>query len=183
MRELLINSISRIEGKRFSLMRDSLFVISFAVLTGIAASVKVEIGIVPVTLQTFIVFLSGGLLGKNRGALSQLTYLLGGLSGIPWFSRGGGLQYVFSPTFGYLIGFVFAAFFIGWAKEKGFARTFWSATFFVLIGNVILYALGLLWLTKFVSSGKILSVGLYPFIAGDVLKIISAGFLINLWSK
>ena len=107
---LIDEIIPRIESKTLSLVKDIALVLSFAILTGISAKLKIEIGVVPITMQTFAVLLSGALLGKARGAASQITYLLMGLAGIPWFSRGGGIQYILSPTFGYIIGFVLAAY-------------------------------------------------------------------------
>ena len=98
-----------------------------------------------------------------------------GLAGLPWFARGGGMAYLMSPTFGYIIGFVLAAYSIGWLCERGFDRQVKTAILAMLIGNILLYIPGLLWLAKFIGFGKVLSVGLYPFIPGDLLKILLAG--------
>jgi len=167
--------IPGIESKTLSLVKDVALVLSFAILTGISAKFKIEIGLVPITMQTFAVLLSGALLGSKRGALSQLTYLLMGLTGIPWFSRGGGIQYILSPTFGYIVGFVLAAYFIGWFCERGFDRKIGTAILAMLFGNIVLYILGLFWLAKFVGFKRVLVVGFYPFILGDLLKILLAG--------
>ena len=106
-RAVLIEEIlPKIENQKFAFVKDIFLVLSFAFLTGISAKLKIEIGVVPITAQTLMVLLSGALLGSKRGALSQLTYLLGGIFGIPWFARGGGMAYLMSPTFGYILGFV-----------------------------------------------------------------------------
>ena len=172
----LINIIiPRIENKILALVKNIVLVLSFAIVTGVAAQLKLEIGVVPITMQTLAVLLSGALLGSKRGALSQITYFLMGLAGLPWFARGGGMAYLMSPTFGYIIGFVLAAYSIGWLCERGFHRQVKTAILAMLIGNILLYIPGLLWLAKFIGFGKVLSVGLYPFIPGDLLKILLAG--------
>ena len=78
----------------------------YAVLTALAARISVPLGAVPVTLQVLVVLLSGFLLGKKLGALSQVAYIAMGLFGFPVFTTGGGIQSVLSPTFGYILGFV-----------------------------------------------------------------------------
>ena len=172
--------LPEISNKILLAVRDVILVSGFAILTGISAGLKIEIGLVPITLQTFVVLLSGALLGSEKGAMSQLTYLLMGLSGLPWFSRGGGIQYIFSPTFGYIIGFVFSAYFVGYLSERGFDKNLKTAILAMLVGDIILYVPGILWLARFVGFGKILAVGFYPFIVGDLLKIILAGLLLPL---
>lgn len=170
--------LPRIENKVLVAIKDIVLVLSFAILTGICAKLKIEIGPIPITMQTFAVLLSGALLGSKRGAASQITYILMGLSGSPWFSRGGGIAYLMSPTFGYIIGFVMAAYLVGWLAERGWDKNFEKAILAMLIGNILIYIPGLFWLVKFVGFGKVLSVGFYPFIIGDLLKILLAGLLL-----
>ena len=170
--------IPKVENKILVLVKDLVLIFGFAILTGISAKLKIEIGIIPITFQTLAVLLSGALLGSKRGALSQLTYLLIGLAGLPWFAWGGGIQYILSPTFGYIIGFVFTAFIVGWLSEKGFDRNIKTAILAMLIGNFFIYIPGLLWLAKFVGFEKILAAGFYPFILGDLLKIFLAGLIL-----
>lgn len=181
---ILIDSIfSNIENKILLYLKDILLIFSFAILTGICAKLKIEIGPVPITMQTFAVLLSGALLGSVRGALSQLTYLVFGLIGLPWFARGGGMVYIMSPTFGYILGFVLAAFFIGWLSERNWDKNLKKAISAMLMGNLVLYFPGLLWLVKFVGFKKVLAVGFYPFILGDLLKIFLVGFLLPFFWK
>ena len=175
--------LPRIESKNLALAKDIVLVLSSAILTGISAKLKIEIGVVPITMQTFTVLLSGAILGSKRGVASQLTYLLMGLAGVSWFSRGGGIQYILSPTFGYIIGFVFAAYFVGWLCEKGFDRKIKTAILAMLFGNILIYISGLFWLARFVGFGKVLSIGFYPFIIGDLLKILLAGLVLPMGWK
>jgi biotin transporter BioY len=177
----LIDAIlPRIESKSLALLKDILLVLGFTLLTAISAKLKIEIGPVPITGQTFAVLLSGVLLGAKRGALSQIFYLFGGLVGIPWFARGGGIAYLMSPTFGYIIGFVLAAFFVGFLCERGFDRRIETAILAMLVGNILIYFPGLLWLARFVGFEKVLSVGFYPFLAGDLIKLFLASSILPL---
>ena len=170
--------IPRIENKILILAKDVILVLSFAILTGVSAKLKIEIGPVPLTMQTFAVLISGALLGSKRGLVVQLTYLSMGLAGLPWFARGGGVQYIMSPTFGYILGFVLTAYFVGCLAERGWDRNLKTAILAMLIGNIVIYIPGLFWLAKFIGFGKVLTVGFYPFIIGDLLKILLAGTIL-----
>lgn len=175
---LIEAALPKIENKILVQVKDITLAVSFAVLTALAAKLKVEIGPVPITMQTLTVILSGAFLGSKRGALSQIIYLFLGLAGFPWFSRGGGLGYVLSPSFGYIIGFVFAAYLVGWLCERGWDRNLKTAILAMLFGNVVLYIPGIFWLARFIGFEKVLAVGFYPFILGDFLKIILAGSIL-----
>jgi biotin transporter BioY len=177
----LIDAIfPRVENKSLVLLKDILLVLGFTLLTAISAKIKIEVGPVPITGQTFAVLLSGALLGAKKGALSQVFYLLGGLAGIPWFARGGGIAYLMSPTFGYIIGFVLASFFVGFLCERGFDRKIERAILAMLLGNVLIYFPGLLWLARFVGFEKVLLIGFYPFLAGDLIKLFLASLILPL---
>jgi len=158
------------------LLKESILILSFSVFTGIFAKLKIEIEPVPITLQTLAVLLSGAILGK-RGAISQIIYLLYGIFGIPWFARGGGISYVFSPTFGYLLGFVICSFFVGFLFEKNFVKDFKSSVFIMILGNLILYIPGIFWLANFVGFKDALKFGFYPFLLGDFSKVFLASLI------
>jgi biotin transport system substrate-specific component len=161
-----------------ALIRGAALAISLALITGVAANVKIEAGFVPVTLQTLVVLMSGVLFGSRIGVSSQATYLFAGLAGVPWFSRGGGAGYLFSPTFGYIIGFVAAAYAVGFLAERGWDKTIGRALGAMTIGTAIIYFFGLIWLAKFAPFGSLLTVGVYPFLAGDLLKITIASLVL-----
>jgi len=164
---------------------DAALVVGFACFTAMCAQISFWVGAVPVTGQTLAVLLSGALLGSRRGALSQLSYLAVGATGVPyWFALGGpiGIARLVGPTGGYLLAFVLAAFAIGWLVERGWDRRVWKATLAMLTGNIVIYTVGLIWLANFVPEGNVLKVGLYPFIAGDLLKMAAAAlFLPSGW--
>jgi Uncharacterized conserved protein len=90
-----------------------IFMAMFATLIAAGAFIKIPVPVVPFTLQFLFTTLAGTLLGRKYGALSVLCYILLGLSGLPIFAGGGGLFYIFQPTFGYLIGFCLGAFITG----------------------------------------------------------------------
>ena len=166
---------------RTGLLWDAVLVVGFACLTAAFAQISFWIGPVPVTGQTFAVLLTGALLGSRRGALSQLSYLAVGATGIPyWFALGGppGIARLVGPTGGYLIGFVAVAFLVGWLAERGWDRRVWTAALAMLAGETVLYIFGLTWLARFVPAGNVLQVGLYPFVIGDLMKVAAAALML-----
>ncbi|MDE6712250.1 MAG: biotin transporter BioY, partial [Lachnospiraceae bacterium] len=98
--------------------KNLVFMSLFAALIAVGAFIRVPMPLIPFTLQTFFVMMAGNLLGAKYAAGSALVYVLIGLCGVPVFTGGGGFTYIFQPTFGYLIGFIFAAFFIGMIVHK-----------------------------------------------------------------
>ncbi len=166
---------------RTGLLWDTVLVVGFACLTALFAQISFWIGPVPITGQTFAVLLTGALLGSRRGALSQLSYLAIGATGIPyWFALGGplGVARLVGPTGGYLVGFVAVAFLVGWLAERGWDRCVWTAALAMLAGEAVLYVFGLSWLAHFVPGDRVLQVGLYPFIIGDLIKVAAAALLL-----
>lgn len=128
---------------------------------------------IPVTAQTLAVLLTGFVLGKRMGAASIAAYLAQGAAGLPFFAGGkSGLAVLFGPTGGYLFGFLAAVYIVGMLIELRFKRSFLQAIIVLIIGNTIIYAFGLVWLARFVGESQVLQLGLYPFIVGDVLKIL-----------
>jgi len=159
----------------------------FTALTVFGARLKIPLPFVPLTLQIFFVLLSGHVLGPLYGAASQLAYLFLGLLGLPVFSEGGGLAYIFKPTFGYLLGFPFASFTAGIIVHRGVklpasllpagVSRLILANAAALLAIFIPGVLYLWWNTNFVV-GKALAlahavyVGFLVFLPGDVIKII-----------
>ena len=89
----------------------------FTALIAVGAFIKIPIPVVPFTLQYLFTMLAGILLGSRLGSLSVLAYMILGLIGLPIFSEGGGIGYVFKPSFGYIIGFCVGTFVTGWLVE------------------------------------------------------------------
>jgi len=139
---------------------------------------------VPITGQTFGVLLLGALLGSRYGTAVVAAYVLEGVIGLPVFAGWkGGVAALFGPTGGYIIGFVFAAFVVGWLIELGWAKRFDLTLAALLIGNAVIYALGLPWLAFFVGWDKTLQLGLLPFLPGDLLKLVAASVAVKALSR
>lgn len=160
----------------------ALLMVGFAVLTALAAQVRFHIPgtPVPVTGQTFAVLLAGAALGSRAGAGSQLIYWLMGAIGLPVFAQqSGGWDAATGATFGYLFGFIVAAWAVGALAERGRDRTVRTAIPAFLGGNLIIYAFGVPWLMYSVPSitsiESAIAIGFMPFIAFDIAKIILAG--------
>lgn len=131
---------------------------------------------VPITGQTFAVLLIGAALGSRQGAAAVGLYLLQGAIGLPVFAGGGaGFAWLLGPTGGYLVGFLLAAFVVGWLAERGCDRNLRSSLPAFMAGQMIIYACGVLWLSRFTGFDGALAAGLYPFILGDLLKAGLAG--------
>lgn len=156
--------------------REMILVAIFAALSAIGAFIKIPIPPVPVTLQFLFCAFAGVLLGSRLGLYSQLLYLAIGLSGIPIFTKGGGLSYIFQPTFGYLIGFVLCAFVIGKLTEELKEVNFKSVFFPVIAGLMSVYLVGVPYLymiLKYYMGGDItfytaLKTGFLMFIVQDM---------------
>jgi len=136
-------------------------------------SINIPFSPVPITGQTLVILLAGLILGKTRGTASVAAYLVQGAAGLPVFAGGkSGLVTLFGPTGGYLFGFLAAAYIVGLLSELRHKRSLFQAASSLLIGNIIIYFFGLLWLARFVGETRSLELGLYPFLVGDVLKIL-----------
>jgi biotin transport system substrate-specific component len=149
----------------------------FAILTAVSSMFIIPFPLVPITLQVAVMLLSGLLLGARGGAISQAFYVLLGLIGLPVFAGGvGGIQHIFSPTFGFLLGFIVAAATTGLLARR--ARSFYSCFLSCLVGIAAMYAsaLPILFINlKYVAGMdigviKLFQIGLLPFIIPDVVK-------------
>jgi biotin transporter BioY len=114
----------------------------------------------------------------------MLAYLAEGAAGLPFFAGGAaGLPHLAAPTGGYLLGYVPTAFVIGWLAERGWDRTAWRAAIAMLCGSIVLFACGLAQLAVFVGPSRVLALGLYPFVVGDLLKIAAAATILpSVWA-
>lgn len=140
---------------------------------------------VPLTAQTLAVLLTGAALGASRAGLSLLLYVAVGALGLPVFAGGdAGWAALSGPTAGYLMGFVLAAVVAGRLAERRWDRRFAPALCAMAVGSVLIYALGCGWLALSlgVSPARALSLGLYPFLVGDLIKLgLGAAMLPLAW--
>ena len=168
--------------RRSALLYDAALVLGASLVIALSAQVAIQLPFspVPITGQTMAVLLVGALLGSRRGALAVLAYIAEGLAGLPVFAGGAaGLARLFGPTGGYLVGFVAAAFLVGWLAERGWDRRFGTTLAAMTLGNLVIYAVGVVWLAVFVGGlSRAWSLGVLPFLPGDVIKIILAAVLL-----
>ena len=156
-----------------------------SILLAISAKVQVPFYPVPMTMQTFVVLAIGMAYGWRLGGATLLLYLAQGAAGLPVFAgtpeKGIGLAYMYGPTGGYLLGFLIAAVVCGWLAERGWDRNVLTTALAMLIGNVLIYVPGLLWLGALLGWDKpILEWGLTPFLLGDLTKLALAAAVLPL---
>ena len=164
-----------------------------ACLTGIFAQLKFFLPWtpIPVTLQSVTVLSSGILLGPIFGGLSQAIYLLFGILGVNWFAnRSGGIEAILGPTGGYLVGFIIASFIVGLFSERIFEKNNAGIILFMtllLVNFTVIYGIGLIQLFIWykITQGTILSLGVlllkgaFPFIIGDLIKIVGITMVVS----
>lgn len=158
--------------------RDLTLIAMFAALTAIGAFIRIPLPIVPFTLQYFFCALGAILLGSKKGTLAQVLYVFVGLIGIPVFTKGGGPQYVLQPTFGYLVGFIFAAFIIGKITEnikevkasKIFLACICGLAIIYLFGIIHMYIIYNFYLGNAMSVFTAIKVGVIACLPSDLLS-------------
>ena len=144
--------------------KDLTLVALFSALIAVGAFIKIPFLLVPITLQTLFIVLSALVLERKLAVLSVIVYIMIGLVGFPIFANGGGINYIFSPTFGYLVSFIFATYFISSFKEKN------------------IYALGMMYFVfiQYVLNGKVYLINylfynlFLVFLPGDILSCVVA---------
>ena len=183
-----------------STLSQLLMVIAGTLLLAVSAKVQVPFWPVPMTMQTFVVLLIGASCGARLAGATVAAYLVEGAIGLPVFAgttqfmnffltiysgpdgfallyNSAGLKYMAGPTGGYLAGFFIAALVVGWLADRGFGRTIATTLAAFLIGEVIIFALGVGWLAGgFPGLGlqKALAAGLVPFLPAEALKMALA---------
>jgi len=156
--------------------------IAASLLLTISAKLSIPFYPVPLSMQTLVAIALGLFLGPVRGSLAVLFYLAQGAAGLPVFvgtpQQGIGIAYMAGPTGGFLIGFAIQAFVAGSLFRLGMGRNLWTAIAAALVAGVAIYPTGLLWLGFLVGFDKpVLTMGLFPFIPGDVMKAALAALL------
>ncbi len=168
--------------RRHALVYDLALILAGSLLIALSAqlAVKLPFSPVPITGQTLAVLLIGALLGRRRGALAVVVYIGQGVLGLPVFAGGAaGWARLAGPTGGYLVGFVLAAYVVGLLAERGWDRRPATTVAAMALGNAVIYACGLVWLSGFVGGmDKALTLGMTPFLVGDLLKIALAAVLL-----
>lgn len=185
MQQVLAEKLVSRSGSKQSLLADVSLILLGSLIVAAAAQLSIPLQPVPITGQTLAVLLVGMALGSRRGGLALLAYLAEGLAGLPVFAEGKfGLATVLGPTGGYLVGFVVAAFVVGWLAEQGWDRNLFTALAAMVAGNGVIYAFGLAWLSTFpyvsgmLGEAGLLTLGMIPFLLGDAIKAVLAALLL-----
>jgi len=158
---------------RAGLLPNALLILGASAVTALAAQIAIPVpwSPVPITGQTFAVLLSGAVLGARRAFLAQALYLAEGSIGFPVFAAGSaGLSTLAGPTGGYLVAFPFAAALTGALAERGWDRRFATMLAAMLLGSVVIFAAGLIQLSRFMPAAQLPAAGLLPFVPGDLVK-------------
>jgi biotin transport system substrate-specific component len=159
------------------IVHNVLLVVVFSVLIALSAQIVIRLPFtpIPITMQTLTVLLTGMLLGSRLGMITLVTYLVEGVIGLPVFTQwGSGIAHLAGPTGGYLIGFVFAAGLVGFLAERGWDRRRGTTLLAMILGNLVIYAFGVGWLSTFLGLGPAIAKGMLPFLIGDAIKIALA---------
>lgn len=176
-----------------NLVRNIVLAVAGSLIVAAAAQITVPFWPVPMTLQTLAVLAVGACYGARLGAATLLLYAVEGAVGLPFFAGGksglfdGSVNYLMpAGSMGYVVGFVLAAWTVGKLIGKRWGASYFKAAGAALIGAAALYIPGLIWLAIWAAKvqgiasadllGTTLSWGLTPFVAGDILKAVIAGF-------
>ena len=157
-------------------LRNAVLAVAGSLLVALAAQVNVPMLPIPMTLQTLAVLAIGAAYGSRLGAATLALYALEGAMGLPVFAefKSG----VMLASFGYVLGFIAAAYVVGLLAERGWDRSVPKMFAAMLLGAAVVYVPGLLWLSGWIGFEKAIQFGLLPFIAGDAVKagIAALGF-------
>lgn len=179
---VLAEAIIPTEGTNLRVKQVVLVVLGIVALA-IAAKIRVPMWPVPITMGTFAVLTIGAAYGPRLGLTTIFGYLIVGALGFDVFAGSSaekfGLSYMMGGTGGYLVGYVLATLALGFAARRGWDRSIVLMAAALLIGNVLIYVPGLVWLGQLYGWDKpILAWGLTPFLVGDALKLILAALLV-----
>jgi biotin transport system substrate-specific component len=186
-RRVLADVIARPSSRTRAFAVDTALVLTGAAVVAVLAQVEIPLWPVPITGQTLGVIIVGASLGARRGAAALITYMALGLAGLPVFAGlTGSLAALAKPSFGFVIGFVFAAFVAGWFAERAWDRRPALAFVGFAAASVVPFLFGIPYLAYVLNVGlgmelsfvQILEAGLFPFIVGGLIKAAIAALVI-----
>lgn len=159
-----------------TLLRNVALMLVGSVIVAIAAQINIPMVPVPMTLQSLAVLSVGAAFGARLGAATLLLYAAEGAIGLPVFAQmKAGAGVIAGTTGGYIVGFIMAAAVTGYLAEQGWSRNMAKMALASLIGAVVLYVPGLIWLHQFANGwAQTLEWGFNPFVYGDILKALIA---------
>ena len=183
MKQNILNNVIKIKTKEKEFLKSIFFVLSGVIFLSIMSQLIIPLYFtpVPISLGSFGVMLIALLYGRKLGTATVLSYVVAGSLGAPVFAgfKAGSL---FSPTGGYILGYIAAALILGFLSDKGIAKSYVKTFFSLLLVSVIIFILGALVLMLFVPIKNVFMAGVLPFIPGDMLKVVAATLLFpRLW--
>ncbi|WP_394279228.1 biotin transporter BioY [Microbacterium sp.] len=186
-RPVLADLVPRPSARSRALATDAALVLTGVVVVSLLAKVSFFIGPVPITGQTLGVILVGAALGARRGAAALTTYLVAGLAGLPVFAGPvAGPAYALMPSFGFVLGFIPAAFLAGWFAERAWDRRPVLAFAGFVAASVVPFLVGVPYMALILSAvsgvhvtaALVLEAGVFPFIVPGLIKAAAAALLI-----
>ena len=186
-RPVLADLVPRPSTASRALLVDAGLVLAGVAVVTALAKVAFFIGPVPITGQTAGVILVGAALGARRGAAALTTYLLLGIAGLPVFAGiAAGPLYVLSPSFGFILGFVPAAFLAGWFAERAWDRSPWLAFVGFVAASIVPFLIGVPYMAIVLSTvlgqpvtfESVMAAGVIPFIVPGLIKAAFVALLL-----
>jgi biotin transport system substrate-specific component len=181
----IVPTLVRPRNRTAALVADGVLVALGVILLALSAQISIPLPHTPVPLtgQTFGALLVGGAYGASRGFITFGAYLIVGGLGYGVFAQhasGWDVLKLSSATGGYLFGMLVAAGFVGWMADRGWDRKWWRSLPTMVIGNVIIYAFGAVWLAHALdlTAVETWNLGIRDFLPGDALKILLAAGLL-----
>ncbi len=185
------------ENKRAFSVYNLVLIAIFVALITVCTWIAVPVGAIPFTLQTFAIFVAGGILGAKRGTIAVIVYILLGIIGVPVFSGFSSGIVKFIPhtetgmTGGYIIGFIFAVIIIGIFRKismnkEGKMKVIMMGTG-MLVGYIVCMVFGTVWFWLFnpMHMGLAASISscVIPFLIPDIIKMIVALIIVTRINK
>lgn len=179
----LISNIVKIEAKEKETFKNILLVLGGVAFLSIMSQVLIPLPYtpVPISLGTFGVTLMALLYGRKLGTATILSYVAAGSLGAPIFA-GGKAGSLFSPTGGYILGYIIATIILGYLSDKGVTKSYVKTFLSLLLSSAIILTLGSIVLSLFLPGKNAFMVGILPFLPGDALKSTTVTLLLpTLW--
>ena len=179
----LISNIVKIEAKEKETFKNILLVLGGVAFLSIMSQVLIPLPYtpVPISLGTFGVTLMALLYGRKLGTATILSYVAAGSLGAPIFA-GGKAGSLFSPTGGYILGYIVATIILGYLADRGVTKSYVKTILSLLLSSAIILTLGALVLSLFMPGKNAFMIGVLPFLPGDALKSTTTTLLLpTLW--
>ncbi len=185
------------EEKKFFSIYNLVLIAIFVALITVCTWISIPMGAIPFTLQTFAIFVTGGILGARRGAIAVIVYILIGIIGVPVFSGFSSGIVKFLPntetgmTGGYIIGFIFTVIIIGIFRHLSISKDTKGKVIYLgvgmFLGDLACFAFGTIWFWLFnpMHVGLVASISscVIPFIIPDIVKLIVALIIVTRINK